>query len=157
MPPTLRDHERREDVPAQESPQYGPLVRGQRKAGDGMTILHTHKIGRNRKAYIECACGRRRHVWLQNVRAGKVRSCGCGRVSDLEPSRFGSARLDRAVEDAEERASRLGHALGAFDPDVPNVAAVAFCVRCDELASVDLSEAPYLFGHATDRRCEALA
>lgn len=122
-----------------------------------MTILHTHKIGRNRKAYIECACGRRRHVWLQNVRSGKTRSCGCGRVSDLAPSRFGNARLDRAVEDAGQRAGRLGHALGAFDPDVPNVAAVASCGRCDELASVDLSEAPYLFGHAMDRPCGVAA
>ena len=123
-----------------------------------MTILHTHKIGKNRKAYIECIeCGWRRHVWLQNLRGGKTRRCGgCRRVLEL-PTGAGNARLDKAVGDAELRAGRLGHSLGSFDPDIPNVAAVASCGRCERLAAVDLTESPFYFGPALDRPCAVSA
>lgn len=123
-----------------------------------MIVLHTHRIGKNRKALIECAeCGCRKHVWMQNLRAGKTRRCGgCGAVLELT-GHAGNPRLDKAVENAELRAGRLGHSLGSFDPDIPHVAAVASCGRCDELAGVDLSEAPYLFGHAIERPCGVTA
>lgn len=101
---------------------------------------------------------REKWVYLQNVRSGATKSCGC--LAAGLPVLTPVAAVDPLAEYqtlAAARAASYGHALGAFDPDIDRIAAIAECMRCGALAAVDSTESPFMFGHALDRACLPVA
>lgn len=63
-------------------------------------------------------------------------------------------RLQRMADQAVRDAAEHGHHLGTFGIEVDWQAAVANCRSCGELAALDLTESPYLFGRALKRKCK---
>ena len=73
--------------------------------------------------------------------------------------RLGADRLQRLVDRATKEAARQGHKLGLFGIEIRNdqgqwQAAVTSCQSCGEIAALDLTERPYLFGRALERKCK---
>lgn len=63
-------------------------------------------------------------------------------------------RFQKYAERASREAARLGHKLGTFGFEEEHQAAVTNCRSCGEIAAVDLTESPYLFGRALTQQCK---
>lgn len=124
-----------------------------------LTVLHVDTAPKHHRAYVRCSCSTEKWVYLQAIRAGKTKSCGClaARRPIIEPTvptvSEDAARFERTLADAAARAAALGHVLTPFETEQWEVAAVASCRQCDEIAAVDTSEAPGRFGRAFQRPC----
>ena len=89
---------------------------------------------------------------MQSCRMGALHSAAAPGVEGGMTSR--RRKLQQMIDQAARNAVALGHRLRGVDVEEDWTAAVATCGRCRLLAAIDLTESPYLFGRALERKCQ---